>query len=105
MNSMDNISDTNNNLYDSYYSNAYNAYNSLKDTDNNEYFNWIIKYTGPSFIKDVISKKFKENKDILILDSIWLYSAYYATTKVTDENCGNNIGLIQHCYASNWVKK
>ena len=98
----DNIYDTNNNLYDSSYS---NAYNSLKDTDKNEYFNWVIKYTGPSFIRDIISKHLKENKDILILDSIWLYSAYYATTKVTDENCGNNVGLIQHCYAGNWVKK
>jgi hypothetical protein len=47
---------------------------------------------------------FKDNENILLLDSIWLYSTYYNTDKKIDRNCGNNIGLIQHCYASSWVK-
>lgn len=70
----------------------------------NPYFNWTINHTGPSFIKGVMDTHFKDNENILLLDSIWLYSTYYNTDKKIDRNCGNNIGLIQHCYASSWVK-
>ena len=92
------IDNHNTHKYDTYDTYAY-------DSNKSPFFNWIIANTGPSFIKDFITNNFKDSNDILILDSIWLYSTYYITEKTIDKNCGNNIGLIQHCYAGNWLKK
>jgi len=92
------------NNYNNY--NTYNNYNIYEyNTNKSPFFNWIINNTGPSFIKNFISNDFKDNNDILILDTIWLYSTYYNTEKTNNKNCGNNIGLIQHCYAGDWLKK
>jgi len=69
----------------------------------NPYFNWTINNTGPYFIKSVIETHFKDNENIIVLDSIWLYSTYYRKEKIKNQNCGDDIGLIQHCYAGSWV--
>lgn len=78
--------------------------NSYHENDNkNPYFNWILLNTGPIFLKHIIETNEIDHSKLLLLDSMWLYSAYTSDTKTKGENCGHNLGVIQHCYAGEWT--
>ena len=83
--------------------------NNIKNTyyggeNDNPYFNWILMNTGPIFMKNIIEDGTLNTSKLLLLDSLWLYSTYTNTKeKVKDKDCGHNLGLIQHCYAGEWI--
>ena len=88
---------------DSYDSgNGYDGYNGKNDS----IFEWVIQNTGPGFLKRVTSHPNKSNQ-YMILDHMWLYANYQMDNKQErmGKECGENLGLIQHCYVGDWVPK
>ena len=87
-------------FHNTYYNAYYNGENNT-----NPYFNWILMNTGPIFIKNLIENGNNiDTSKIIIFDSLWMYSSWSSSEKTQTENCGNNLGLIQHCYAGEWTK-
>lgn len=83
---------------------SYDGNYSSGKYDNDAVFNWVIQNTGPGFLKRVTSDPTKSNQ-YMILDHMWLYANYQLDNK-KDRNlqtCGENMGLIQHCYVGDWV--
>lgn len=71
----------------------------------NDYiFEWVIQNTGPGFLKNITSDPKKSNQ-YMILDYMWMYPNYQLNNKKdrTPQKCGENMGLIQHCYIGDWV--
>lgn len=74
---------------------------------NDGIFEWVIQNTGPGFLKNITSDPNKSNQ-YMILDHMWLYATYKIDDKQNKKNlkmCGENMGLIQHCYVGDWVPK
>lgn len=71
---------------------------------NDSIFEWVIQNTGPGFLKNITSDPKKSNQ-YMILDYMWMYPNYQLNNKKdrTPPKCGENMGLIQHCYIGDWV--
>jgi hypothetical protein len=71
---------------------------------NDTIFKWVIQNTGPGFLKRVTSMPGNANR-YMILDYMWMYPNYQLDNKKERslEICGENMGLIQHCYVGDWV--
>jgi hypothetical protein len=92
-----------NQVHRAYNGGAYNggAYGKYK---NDAIFEWVIQNTGPGFLERMTSAPGKANQ-YMILDCMWLYPNYQLDNKKerSFDMCGENIGLIQHCYVGDWV--
>ena len=75
-------------------------------SQNDVIFKWVIENTGPGFLKKMTSDPTKSNQ-FMVLDSMWLYANYQMDNKKDSmgKECGENLGLIQHCYVGDWVPK
>jgi hypothetical protein len=92
----------NNNPYGA-YNGAYNggAYGKYK---NDAIFEWVIQNTGPGFLTRITTIPGNANQ-YMILDHMWMYPNYQLDNKKerSPDKCGENMGLIQHCYVGDWV--
>jgi hypothetical protein len=77
------------------------AYDKYK---NDAIFEWVIQNTGPGFLERMTSAPGKANQ-YMILDYMWMYPNYQLDNKkeISLAMCGENMGLIQHCYVGDWV--
>jgi hypothetical protein len=71
---------------------------------NDAIFEWVIQNTGPGFLERMTSIPGKSNQ-YMILDYMWMYPNYQLDNKKERSlhMCGENMGLIQHCYVGDWV--
>jgi len=91
-------------IYNIYYNEVTeNNANDIPYFNDNPYFNWILMNTGPIFMKNIIDDGTLDKSKLLLLDPLWLYSTYVNKIKIKSDKCGHNLGVIQHCYASEWT--
>jgi hypothetical protein len=80
---------------------SYGAYGKYK---NDAIFEWVIQNTGPGFLTRITTIPGNANQ-YMILDYMWMYPNYQLDNKKERslDKCGENMGLIQHCYVGDWV--